>query len=97
MAETILTVNPQVITVSGTTDHTIVFDNLLAQGDNYGTLLINSITGTIKFNTLAAVDDTNSGSYTTGDKEVLEAKRGNPLHYKGTAGGETFTIAVISQ
>jgi hypothetical protein len=97
MATTTLTSNPQTISVSGTTDHEINFDNMLADGDNYGSLLINVVSGTVKFNTRGSVDDTNSSSYTAGDKEILEAKRGVTLHYKGSAGGESFKVAVLSQ
>jgi hypothetical protein len=98
MAATTLSKNPQKITVpANTDDHTIVFDALLADGDNYGAVLIDNISGPVRFNVLGSASDATCGTYTTGDRVVLEAKRGQVLHYSGAAGGETFNIAVVSQ
>jgi hypothetical protein len=98
MAETTLSRNPQKITVpADTADHTIVFDSLLAPGDTYGSLLIDILTGTVRFNVLGAANDATCGAYAAGGRIVLEAKKGQNLHYSGEAGSETFNIAVVSQ
>jgi hypothetical protein len=96
MATTTLTVNPQIITVSGTDAHDINFDNML--GDNtYGVAMVTVVSGTaVRFNNKAAVDDTNSAPYTANDKEVIEIVKGKKLHYKGGAGSETFKINIVA-
>lgn len=95
MAETVMTVNPQKVTVpSNTSDHTLNFDALLNEGDEEGTIWIENISGPMRFNAKAATDATISGVYTTTDKLVLDCKRGTPLHFRGAAGAETFQASV---
>lgn len=97
MALITLSENPQKITVpANTDDHTINFDSMLAEGDQVGSLLIDNLSGTVKFNT-EGTTSASSGTYVSGDKIILPANRGQVLHYSGNAGGETFNICVISQ
>lgn len=104
MATTTLTVNPQVITVSGTGDNEIDYSNLIKNGGGKPLALITILSGTtVRFNSLGSVDLTNSATYTAGDKEVIEL---NPatnaadkvnLHYRGGAGSETFKISIVTR
>jgi hypothetical protein len=91
-----MTVNPQVITnQANTSDHTLSFDGQLTGPGDSGLLLIDNISGTIQFSINAAVDPTNSASYTSADKVVIQARRGQLLHHKGSAGSETYRIVVV--
>jgi hypothetical protein len=92
MATTVLTVNPQIITVpANTNDHDIDVDAMIM---SVGDILIDKLSGPVKFNDKGATT-ADSGSRTTDDKLVLNAQRGKKIHYAGLAGGETFQITVL--
>jgi hypothetical protein len=96
MAETVLSRNPQKITVpADTADHTIAFDDLLPDGIEFGSLLIDNISGSVRFNVLGSAADAAAGTYTSGDRVVIQAQRGRDLHYSGVAGSETFNVSVV--
>lgn len=98
MATTTLTVNPQLITVSGTSDNEIDFSRIIAGGGGKPCALITMVTGTaVRFNSQGEVDLTDSGSYTSGDKEVIELVPNKNLHFRGGAGSETFKISIVQR
>jgi hypothetical protein len=95
MATQTMTVNPQKITVpANTNDNDLNIDAFIS---NQGTILIENISGPIRFNNEGTTDGTISGVYTTTDKLILDAQKGQTLHFRGAAGSETFQITVLNQ
>lgn len=98
MATTTLSVNPQLITVSGTSDNEIDFSRIIAGGGGKPCALITMVSGTaVRFNSQAEVDLTNSPTYTAGDKEIIELVPNRNLHFRGGAGSETFKISIVQR
>lgn len=90
-----MTVNPQKITVpANTNDNDINIDNFIT---SEGTVLIDNISGPIRFGNDGATDGTLSAVYTTTDKLILDAKLSQTIHFRGAAGSETFQITVLNQ
>lgn len=104
MATQIMTVNPQKVTVPGNTNDNDI--DISAFMLNEGTILIDNISGPIRFNISGVTSATNSAVYTTTDKIVLFKRyaanlasndSAQTLHFRGAAGGETFQLTVINQ
>lgn len=91
-----VTSNPQLITVSGTTDNSIDLSAIIKSG--VADILIEWVSGTtVKFNTLGATED-DSGTLTESrPKKVLAVKKRQWLYCKGGAGSETFEVSAISK
>lgn len=93
MATHTITTNPQVITVSGTSNNTIDLSKAIGPS---GEVLIEWISGTtIQFNTLGACVSTSGAINSTQTKLVLPVQAHDLLNCKGGAGGETFQITCI--
>lgn len=95
MADITLSVNPEKVTLGASSnDQTINIDAAFTgTDDTEGTAFIDNLSGTLRFNTLGAADGTKSAPYTTTDKIVLDVKKGQLLHVKGS-GSETFNINI---
>lgn len=100
MATTTMTLKAQKITVSGTDEHEINFDDVMIFDDKYGHAYVTMISGT-------AVQFSNNGQAITADSLTLsssgnntynlfEIQKGVPLKYKGGAGSEVFNINILS-
>jgi hypothetical protein len=101
MATTTLTQKCQQITVSGTTEHDINFDNVMPHDDKFGYASITIKTGTaVQFNGNGVAIDSDSmtlSSSGNNTKELIEIEKGTKLKYKGGAGSETFNINIIAR
>lgn len=101
MATTTLTSKSITITVSGTSEHDIDFDDVLTKGDNDGYALVTMISGTaVQFDPSGVTIDSNSITlHSSGNdtKEMFEIKRGVKLKYKGGAGSEVFNLNIHSK
>ena len=99
MANIIMTRNPERFYIpSSNTDHTIDYTNMI-QGDTMGTILIDNISASVRFNTAGVVDANFSGVYTTTDKCLFDAPiKGseNLLHYYGSS-GTRFQVYISTQ
>jgi hypothetical protein len=97
MAITTMTTNPQVITVSGTTEHEINFKDMISPDEWSGNALIQLLTGTsVQFSSNGTLGETSGALNSTVDKLVLTVKRSGPnIKYKGGAGSETFIITIV--
>ncbi len=97
MATTTLTMNPQKITVSGTSEHDINFDGLLQ--DNLGTAVIDWLSGTsIQVNGSGRAITSDTGAITSArNKLLIPVQKGVNIRYKGGAGSETFEIVIFSE
>lgn len=107
MAETILTHRFQKITVSGTTEHTLNFDNVLRyntgtfapKGSNaasQGIALIELQSGaSVQLSNDITIDSASGTVITANPKMMLYIKRGQPIRFKGGAGSEVYTISII--
>jgi hypothetical protein len=94
MATTTLTVNPQKITVSGTTEHQIDFNNII-EGST-GTAVIKWISGTaVQFNSKGAITADSASLQEDDDKFLLDIKIGTNIRFKGGAGSEVFSITIV--
>jgi len=92
-----LTVNPQRVYIeTSNTDQTLIFDDILGADDFMGTILIDNISASVRFNSDGAVDANYSSPYTTTDKCLFDAKRGKPFHYYG-ASGTYFNVYISTQ
>jgi hypothetical protein len=100
-ANVIMTQNPQRVYITATnTDQTLDYSNILGSDDFMGTILIDNISASVRFNTAGAVDPNYSGVYTTTDKCLFDARRSgsdsNLLHYYG-ASGTSFQVYISTQ
>ena len=88
-----VTSNPQLITVSGTSNETIDIDKVFGPT---GEALIEWVSGTaIQFNTKGACVSASGTLSSSQSKFVLPVQRGDYLNCKGGAGGETFLITCL--
>lgn len=109
MATTTLSVNPQKITVSGTTEHQIncdafILDENEVYRDSQGQLkkyvggyaLIKLISGTsVQFSCGGQEITADSAALqSSDDRFVLPVRRYTNIRYKGGAGGEVFSITI---
>lgn len=107
MATTTLTHGFQKVTVSGTGENDIDFDNMLrynkgssapagSNASNRGIAMLELQSGSsVQFSPNAAIDS-NSGTLTTSNpRAIVDIKRGQKLKFKGSAGSEVFTISII--
>lgn len=86
------TSNPQLITVSGTTNNTIDLSKIL-RGDE---VLVEWVSGTtIQFNTQGEVISASGAINSTQTKMILPAQAADYLNCKGGAGSETFLITAL--
>jgi hypothetical protein len=99
MAETTMVFKAMDIVVSGTTEHTINFNNVLKSQAGYA--FITMKTGTaVQFSNngvaiaSGAVTLSSSGNNT---KEIFDITRSVPLRYKGGAGSETFNVNITER
>lgn len=93
-ADKTMTVNPQKITISAdTNDHTLDCSAFIRGAE--ATAVIQTNSGTIRFNNGGTVDGTNSAPYTT-ETVTLTVYKNAYLHYKGNAGSETFNINIVN-
>jgi hypothetical protein len=89
MATHTVTTNPQLITVSGTSDETVDIDAI----SNTGDVAVEWVSGTtIQFNTLGVCISTSGAINSTQTKLKLTVQRGDLIHHKGGAGSETYLI-----
>lgn len=107
MAETILTHRFQKITVSGTTEHTLNFDNVLRyntgtfapKGSNaaaQGMAILELQSGaSVQISNDIAIDSASAAIITANPKTMLYIKRGQPIRFKGGAGSEVYTVSII--
>ena len=90
-------VNPALITnAANTNDNTVNLDALFPPKVEIAKGYISKISANLQFNTLGAVTS-GSATYGTTDSPIVDLKKGNPLHIKGAAGGETFAISVVTE
>lgn len=98
MATVTMTVNPQKITNSSdTNDHDLNFDTFITSPSNQGKALVDNISGPMRFNGQGVTDSSNSASYTTTDKCIIDIQKGFTFHYRGAAGSETFQISIVNE
>ena len=111
MATTVLSVNPQKITVSGTSEHELNCDAFIYdEGEIYidsttkftkniirGEALIKLISGTsIQFNCGGQTITADSAALQSADDRfVLPIIKGTNIKYKGGAGSEVFSITIL--
>jgi hypothetical protein len=98
MAITSLTVNPQKITVDGTDEHQLDWQDMLNTTDFQGSALIKLISGTsVQFNVGGSVTADSAALQTADDKFILTLNRnkGN-IYYKGGAGSEVFSVTIVA-
>lgn len=88
-----LTLNPQLITVSGTSNNTIDVSKTIGPG---GQAMIEWVSGTtIQFNTMGACDSASGAINSTQTKLILPVQKHDYLNCKGGAGSETFLITCL--
>jgi len=92
MATHTITSNPQLITVTGTSNETVNIDAI----SGTGTVVAEWVSGTAaQFNTLGAVVAASGTLNSTNTKFTLSIQRGDLLNHKGGAGSETYLIYSI--
>lgn len=92
MATHTVTSNPQLITVSGTSNETVDIDKIYVSGE----FLIEHVSGTaIQFNTMGVVIAASGTLSSTNTKFILPVQRGDLLNHKGGAGSETYLITAL--
>ncbi len=95
MADVTLTVNPQKVTFLSNTDLSFNFDGLLDPDDYMGTILIDNITASVRFNSAnSAVNTSLSAAYTTTDKCVFDARRGKDFYHRGNGASGFFNVYI---
>lgn len=88
-----VTSNPQLITVSGTSNNTIDIDAVFGPT---GEVLIEWVSGTaIQFNTKGACVAASGTLSASQPRFILPVQRGDYLNCKGGAGSETFLITAL--
>jgi hypothetical protein len=92
MAITKLSVNPQKITVSGTSENELDFSKFA-----YGkTALLEWVSGTtIQVSGREAITSDSADLNSTQTKIVLQLDPGFTIKYKGGAGSEVFTVSIV--
>jgi hypothetical protein len=102
MAETVLTHKYQKITLSGTSEHTLNFDNMLknkTEGSNplNGVALIELKSGaSVQISPNATIDSV-AGTVTTAfPKVMVDIRNGHPIRVKGGAGSEVLDVSILS-
>lgn len=84
-----ITSNPQLITVSGTSDETVDIDAIFKSGEVY----IKWVSGTsVQFNTNGTVVASSGALTEAVGGFFLPVQRGDYIHHKGGAGSETYLI-----
>jgi hypothetical protein len=102
MATTTLAKKQQTITVSGTSENDINFNDVLKSSNSrLGYALITMVSGTaVQFDSNdVAIGAGSIALSATGNitKEIFEIQHGVNLRYKGGAGSEVFNISIIGR
>jgi hypothetical protein len=103
MAEIVLTHKFQKVTLSGTSEHTLNFDSVLANTSTKPYEVFNGIASielasgaSVQVSPNAAID-ANSGLVTTDNpKAILDIRVGHAIRVKGGAGSEVIYVSILS-
>jgi hypothetical protein len=103
MAEILLTHKYQKITLSGTTEHTINFDDVLPNATSKPYEVYNGLSS-VELSSGASVQispnatiDANAGTVTTANpKAIIDIRKNHPIRVKGGAGSEVLLVSILS-